>query len=398
VNIPRIGAIRSADLPSGEADVQNLPRPVRQPFWKSRVERDKLRLERDIARGYSITVKQVILAFAVEFVIIGLILTGQYVYAVQLPNASQYVIAQTMLFPIGLAMVELARVPLAVAVRTQKSWNIQLAALFGVACAVVVTSASLYQIGNFTFQPRLEEVHQKRNALLLAQEQTQAFATKRGEAQDVLEASTEHWSTLNTTYDNLTSQLNKQPGQTCTPVTAPGPDGSPVTRQQCRENPALKSLRAEIDAAKLKLTQADAAVRQARVDLGKFDSRSVDEAITRAEAEYREAIYRSPLHSYTGMLFSKNSRDVTEGQVKTLEWYLILIPSIAAALSSTLIAMTAVHRIKRREPDVATIPNDAVTYLFGPLLEVIRKEARQTVEAAVKSTSNATPSQGNVTG
>ncbi len=46
------------------------------------------------------------------------------------------------------------------------------------------------------------------------------------------------------------------------------------------------------------------------------------------------------------MLFRKDPRDVTDGEVKTLEWYLIIIPSIAAALSSTLIAMTAVHRIK----------------------------------------------------
>lgn len=119
------------------------------------------RLQRDVARGYSINVKQVVLAFAVEFVIIGLILTGQFVYAVQLPNISHFVIVQTLLFPIALAMVELARVPLAIAVRTQKSWNIQFAALLGVACAVVVTSASLYQIGNLTFNPRLEFVHEK---------------------------------------------------------------------------------------------------------------------------------------------------------------------------------------------------------------------------------------------
>src|SRR5262249_189617 len=56
-------------------------------------DRATSRFERDHARGYSINVKQVLLAFAVEFVIIGLILTGQFIFAAQLPNASQLVIA-----------------------------------------------------------------------------------------------------------------------------------------------------------------------------------------------------------------------------------------------------------------------------------------------------------------
>jgi hypothetical protein len=112
------------------------------------------RLERDIARGYSINIKQVILAFAVEFVIIGLILVSQFVYAAEFPNPSQYKTVQALLFPLAFAMVELARVPLAIAVRIHHSWNIKLAALIGVVCAVVVTSFSLSQIGHLTFNPR----------------------------------------------------------------------------------------------------------------------------------------------------------------------------------------------------------------------------------------------------
>jgi hypothetical protein len=42
------------------------------------LERNQARLERNIARGYSINLKQVVLAFAIEFVIIGLILNSQY--------------------------------------------------------------------------------------------------------------------------------------------------------------------------------------------------------------------------------------------------------------------------------------------------------------------------------
>ena len=142
-------------------------RGERQSYWsrrrriarRSAIERQQDLRERDALRGYRINIKQVVLAFVVEFFIIGIVLTGQYLYAAQIHDASRFMIMQTMLYPVALAMVELARVPLALAVRIQKSWNIQLAALLGVACAVVVNSASLYQIGNFTFSPRLQSVH-----------------------------------------------------------------------------------------------------------------------------------------------------------------------------------------------------------------------------------------------
>ena len=73
--------------------------------------------------------------------------------------------------------------------------------------------------------------------------------------------------------------------------------------------------------------------------------------------------------------------------MKTLEWYLILIPSIAAALSSTLIAMTAVHRVRRPKSQMAptVIPDDAANFLFGPLIAAIKGEAADAVETAVKS-------------
>jgi hypothetical protein len=88
------------------------------------------------------------------------------------------------------------------------------------------------------------------------------------------------------------------------------------------------------------------------------------------------------------MLFSKDPRDVSEGEVKTLEWYLILIPSIAAALSSTLIAMTAVHKIRKPVDEPTTIPEEAAAYLFGPLVTAIRSEARNAVAAAVNNGQN----------
>src|SRR5436309_2368008 len=83
------------------------------------------------------------------------------------------------------------------------------------------------------------------------------------------------------------------------------------------------------------------------------------------------------------VLLQKDPRDVTDGEVKTLEWYLIFIPSIAAALSSTLIAMTAVHRFRPIPSAATTIPDEAAAYLFGPLVAAIKAEATAAVTAAV---------------
>src|SRR5260370_39261227 len=79
-------------------------------------------LERDRERGYSINVKQVVLAFCVEFWIIGLIVVGTYLLiseSGERGHVSSQDIFSALLLPAALAMVELARVPLAIAVRTQ---------------------------------------------------------------------------------------------------------------------------------------------------------------------------------------------------------------------------------------------------------------------------------------
>jgi hypothetical protein len=96
------------------------------------------------------------------------------------------------------------------------------------------------------------------------------------------------------------------------------------------------------------------------------------------------------LHSYTGMLFGMDAAEVSEGQVKTLEQYLILIPSIAAALASTLIAITAVSRMRPAIPEpTPTIPDEAAAFLFGPLIAAIRSEATNAVGAAIAAGAKA---------
>jgi hypothetical protein len=355
-----------------------------------RSKRDRLaaRLERDRARGYSINVKQVVLAFLVEFVIIGLILVSQFVYAAEIPNASSYKIVSALLFPIALAMVELARVPLALAVRTQERWYIKALAAIGVVSAVVVTSVSLSTIGHLTFNPRLEDAHEKQSRLREYQDQRATLEAEVDAAQDILGQKIRDRDGVNERYKTLVSQFNSQPSQNCNAVNIPNPDGSSTIRQICKTNPALKPLEGEVAATKAKMNEAEVSVKQAQeqVDRARTALRPIEEALTKAQTQYGDRVYQSQLHGYTAMLFRKDPQEVTGAEVKTLQWYLIVIPSIAAALSSTLIAMTAVRRFKKTTPEpTATLPDEAVAYLFGPLISAIKTEANKAVAVAMEA-------------
>src|SRR5262249_50609026 len=164
--------------------------------------------------------------------------------------------------------------------------------------------------------------------------------------------------------------LNKQQNVLSGTKKTTGPDGTTTNTTIFGVNPAVAVLKKELDALKPKIAAAEAAFKQAEAQRATYNGRQqdLDQKIGAAETEYREAINRSHLHSMAAMLFGKDSDKLSDGEVKTLERYLIWIPAIAAALSSTLIAMTAVRRRKRPKPQPdATLSDDPARYLFVPL-------------------------------
>jgi hypothetical protein len=360
-----------------------------------RSDRSAARLERDFARGYSINVKQVLLAFAVEFVIIGLILTNQSAVAAEISNSAWLSFIKGASLPIALAMAELARVPLAIAVRTQPSWNIKFVAAVGVLAAVVVTSVNLSLIGWNTYDPRLAEVNDTNNTRQDLRAEKESVASQLASLGHDTEQRISKRDGINDRLKNLQSQItaiSTTKCETCNTVTAP--DGSSTRRctlTNIANAPILRTLQTQLAAAQKELDDADIAVRQADKDrsANEFRVREIEGKIAKADSDYRVAINRSQLHSYAAMLFGKNPSDLSEGEIKTLERYLIWIPAIAAALSSTLIAMTAVRRIRQDRDDV-TIPDDAMTNLFGPLIETINAEARNAVAAAMNERARPT--------
>jgi hypothetical protein len=364
------------------------------------------RLERDMARGYSINAKQVVLAFAVEFWIIGLIVIGTYLLIAESANkiVSREQLFAALLLPAALAMVELARVPLAIATRTQNSWHIKLFAALGVLAAITITSFSLSQIAWKTFDIRIADAVRAGDRLDEAKRNKESFKQKVELAARDIDQKISAKNATNERLAALETQLTKissTTGTTCKPKL--GQDGKPIflpngtPDQNCSPystpNVAqLTAVKAQIASTKKEFDLREVELRQSYDAAKALDGRPIEDAVARAEAEYRAAVNNSQLHSYTAMVTSKAVSEVTEAEVKNLEKYLILIPSIAAAFASTLLAITAVRRIKPAVP-VTTIPDDAAAYLFGPLVEAIRQEARDAVRAAV--TGEAAPGAAN---
>ena len=174
------------------------------------------------------------------------------------------------------------------------------------------------------------------------------------------------------------------------PSTRHGPDGSTRTNPSVAVNNAqLNALNNQMASTRKELVAAKADVQRAEEYAKTLDRRSVDDEIARADAAYRAAVNKSQLHSYTAMVTGKAVAEVTDAEVKNLEKYLIIIPSIAAALASTLIAITAVRIVRPTTAQpVPTIPDEAVAYLFGPLVGALRKEARDAVTAALNNQSD----------
>jgi hypothetical protein len=387
---------------SDEASLEQ--RPYVGSFWSRRRKANlAAALERDQTRGYSINVKQVVLAFTIEFVIIGLILNSQYHIGFQSLSIAQQkvleessfltVLATIMNFPVALAMVELARVPLALAVRTQNSWNIKLTAALGVLFAITVTSFSLSTIAYQTFDPRLVEVQEKKAALQDLKANRQILESQINFANQDVDQKQKDLNDANTRYKDLQNQISAIPstkGENCTTQT----DKDGVTTKACVQtnlaNKPQVMLQNQLNDAKKYRDAAEAAVRQAEAKRATYDAREIDANIVRANFEYDAAVDRSQLHSYTSMIMFKEPKDVTEAEVKNLEKYLIFIPSIAAAFASTLIAITAVRRVKPPKPEpVVTLPDEAASYLFGPLVAAIQKTANEAVTSALSANANA---------
>jgi hypothetical protein len=375
-----------------------------EPTESFRSRRRRIARERDVERGYSINVKQVILAFAVEFWIITLIIVGTYLLIADSGQLSREAIFGALLFPAALSMVELARVPLAIAVRTQNAWHIKFLASLGVIAAITVTSFSLSQIAWKTFDNRLVEATQANDTLVEAKKNLDGFQKLIDQSESDITQKNQIRNGVSERLAGLEAQQTKISSASGTVTTTlRGADGNVLFDQNGKPQTTSRltaivnqqqfnALKDQIAITRKELDASKASIQQAEEYRRTLDRRKIDEDIAKADAAYRTAVNKSQLHSYTAMVTGKAVADVTDAEVKNLEKYLIIIPSIAAALASTLIAITSVRSIKLTKAQTApAIPDEAAAYLFGPLVAALRKEATDAVRAVINNQVDAKP-------
>jgi hypothetical protein len=344
--------------------------------------------EAEIARGYSINRKLVVLAYLTEIIIASLSLVGAAIFAETYGHHDWMLMTMMMLTPIAFSVVEISRVPLALAACAHRSLAIRTLAALGVLLAAGVTIKSLSQLGEIMFRPRLADVmHAKQhlddvNAAL-------NMSIRNIDAADAMIA--QRIAELRQAQGveaQATEKLAALPKQDCGKISGTTRDGRSYQSVKCNPDVRIPALTQALEVAKGVRVTAETALAKARSERAPLDRTAGDKLVATAEAEYHEAVMNSQLHSFTAMVFGKNPTDVTDAEIHRFLRIFVFVPAICAAFAATLISIAAVTRIKPAPS--AALPVDATEYVLGPVVEHIITEALGRTLADVRQTTTTT--------
>jgi hypothetical protein len=325
--------------------------------------------ERDQQRGYSINYKQVGLAFAIEIIVVIISLMGAGLMAAKYGRTStDYVLM--MLAPVAYAMVELTRVPLALATRTQRNHFMKIVAALAVLCAAGVTVKSMSMLGEIMFRPRLEAVAEAKQHLDKVNHDRDSIAYAIKAADELVAQRKNEREAAEQQLSRTTTEMGKHPGQTCSSIFGTDKNGKDYRTQRCTPDPATLALNQQLHSYSEDRAEASKKLEEANA---KRDALSLTDAAKRstdADANYRDALFHSQLHSFTSMVFAKDPNQVTEGEIASFLRVFVFLPAIFVALASTLLAMTAVNHIKpKRDVAQVVVPDAAVIQILKAAIQ-----------------------------
>ena len=347
----------------------------------------------DLDRGYSISVKRLVLAFAAEGVIVATSLAGAWLFATMYGGTDPVAFWMMMLAPFAYAAIEFSRVPLAVSIRTQRSLALRIVAAVGVAGAAVVTVKSVSQLGEIMFRPRLQEAVKAQQVLTDATNARTSLDRKIRDADAVVTQRTAQMEEADRRLKAANTELGALPPQRCWRTTSTTPDGRRVTGTRCSTDPRTEAMKTSLGGAGKDRTDASERLDAARAERAKLDRTVIDRAHSEAEVGYRDAVMRTQLHSFTAMVFFKDPGQVTDREIHGFLFFFVFIPAIGAAVASTLLALTSVERL-RDEDDVVLDPA-AGSFILEPFAAEIvrqaREEAERTAAAALERAGPVSP-------
>ena len=341
--------------------------------------------ERDQQRGYSIVYKQVVLAFLIEIIIVITSLIGAWLMASKYGRTSTDHVVM-VLAPVAYAMVELSRVPLALATRTQRSFLMKFVALVAVLCAAGVTIKSMSMLGEIMFRPRLEAVAEAKRNLDKVNHDREAMAYRIKAADDVVAQRKSEREAVEQQVLRIAAEIGKRPGQTCSKYSGTDKNGHAYNGQKCSADPGTLALNQQLQSASENRAEASKKLEEANAERTALSLTQANKLSSEAEARYREALFHSQLHSFTAMAFGKDANQVTDGEIASFLRIFVFLPAILVALASTLLAMTAVHRIKpKKEATQVTVPDEAVIQILRAAVQSANVELEHATAAAAKT-------------
>ena len=348
-------------------------------------------------RGFTVDYKYLGVALLTELAIVFTSLYGGWLFARRYAT-DDLTFSMMLLAPIAYAGVELARVPLAFAWRTQSSkfWKVVFALM--VLCAAAVTVKSLSQLGEIMFRPRLTAVTETGIALRVARSEQDAAAIKIKAADAIVEQHREELKGAEDRLKQANAAVSGLPKEQCWMVTRRTEQG--VTRsRQCKTDARQAPLIANMKDAQAARDHASQAFDRANAERARLSMVDVDTRSDSAEATHRKAVMDSQLHSFTGMFFGKDPTQVTDGEIHFFLRWFVFFPAIFASLAATALALASVNYIKAdRRKEAVEIDEEVLRgYVLEPLVDEVERRlaAKAEVdEARVAAKRQVEPSAG----
>jgi hypothetical protein len=340
--------------------------------------------ERDQKRGYSINYKQVGLALAIEIVVVIISLIGAWLMASKYGRTStDYVLM--MLAPVAYAMVELTRVPLALATRTQRNHFMKVVAALAVLCAAGVTVKSMSMLGEIMFRPRLEAVAEAKRYLDKVNHDRDSITYAIKNADDLVAQRKSEREAAEQQLSRVVAEMGKRPGQTCSQIFGTDKNGKDYRGQKCTPDPATLAFNQQLHSASEDRAEASKKLEEANEKRDALSLTVADKLTADAEVNYRDALFHSQLHSFTSMVFGKDPNQVTEGEIALFLRIFVFMPAIFVALASTLLAMTAVNHIKPRDAARVIVPDAAVIQILKAAVQSANMELDNAKSTAART-------------
>ena len=184
----------------------------------------------------------------------------------------------------------------------------------------------------------------------------------------------------------IAAEIGKHPGQTCSRYSGTDKNGHAYNGQKCSADPGILALKQQLQSASENRAEASKKLEEANAERNALSLTPANKLCTEAEARYREALFHSQLHSFTAMAFGKDPNQVTDGEIASFLRIFVFLPAILVALASTLLAMTAVHRIKpKKEATPVAVPDEAVIQILRAAVQSANVELEHTTAAAAKT-------------